>query len=298
MRATCVFLFVMLAAGFTARADFSYTMTMKSAGGMAAATPANNRVTKTYLKGQKMKTDSGTSAMILDFDAQTITNIDQTQKTYTVTKFADMGAAASAASRAGFEVNVDVKETGQKKTINGYSASEVILSIEMDSPQGRQAGMKMHMEMDIWISPDVPGGQELRAFYQRNAGKFPWTAMAGDAGRGNQSMRNAIAEVQRKMSDLKGVPVLQVMKMGSSGNEAQMAQMQQGMAQARAQLEELKRQGKLPPQLEEQLKRMTAAPSGGGSLFETTMESSDFSASPVPDSVFAIPAGYQQTERK
>jgi hypothetical protein len=293
MRAMCVLL-LMLAVGLTARADFSYTMTMKASGGMMAAAPANNRVTKTYLKGQKLKMDTGPTAMILDFDAQTITNIDQTQKTYTVTKFADMGAAVS---KANLQVNVDVKETGQRKTINGFNASEVILSMEMDSPQGRQAGMKMHIEMDIWISPDVPGGQELRTFYQRNAGKFPWTAMAGDGGRGNQSMRNAIAEVQRKMADMKGVPVMQVMKMGSSGNEAQMAQMQQGMAQARAQLEELKRQGKLPPQMEEQLKRMTAA-SAGGSMFETTMESSDFSGSPIPDSAFAIPDGFQQTDRK
>jgi hypothetical protein len=292
MRVKCV-LFFTLAAGLTARADFSYTMTMKAAGGMAAAMPANNRVTKTYLKGQKMKMDSGATAMILDFDGQTITNIDQNQKTYTVTKFSDM---AGAVSKAGLDVNVDVKETGQRKTINGFNASEVILSMEMDSPQGRQVGMKMRMEMDIWISPDVPGGQELRAFYQKNAGKFPWTAMAGDGGRGNQSMRNAFAEVQRKMADMKGVPILQVMKMGASGNQGQMAQMQKGMEQARAQLEEMKRQGKLPPQLEEQLKRMTAA-SSGGSMFETTMESGDFSASPIPDSVFAIPAGYQQTQR-
>jgi hypothetical protein len=98
------------------------------------------------------------------------------------------------------------------------------------------------------------------------------------------------------MADMKGVPVLQIMKMGASGNESQMAQMQEGMAKARAQLEEMKRQGKLPPQMEEQLKRMTAA-SPSGSMFETTMESSDFSSSAIPDSVFTIPAGYQQSQR-
>jgi hypothetical protein len=116
-------------------------------------------------------------------------------------------------------------------------------------------------------------------------------------GRGNESMQKAITQLRRKMAEVKGVPVLQVMKMGAAGNEAQMAQMQQGMAQARAQLEEMKKQGKLPPQMEEQLKRMTAS-SPGGSMFETTMESSNFSSSAIPDSVFAMPAGYQQTERK
>ena len=118
----------------------------------------------------------------------------------------------------------------------------------------------------------------------------------GAGGRGSEGMQKGITELRRKMAEVKGVPVLQVMKMGAAGNEAQMAQMQQGMAQARAQMEELKKQGKLPPQLEEQLKRMSGTTPG--SMFETTMESSGFSTSSIPESVFAIPAGYQQTEGK
>jgi hypothetical protein len=117
------------------------------------------------------------------------------------------------------------------------------------------------------------------------------------SGRGNASMQKAMADLRRKRAEVKGVPVLQVMKMGAAGNEAQMAQMQKGMEQARAQLDEMKKQGKLPPQMEEQLKRMTGT-SPGGSMFETTMESSNFSSSGIPDSEFAVPAGYQQTERK
>jgi hypothetical protein len=290
MRVRCVLLLT-LAAGLTARADFSYTQTTKSAGGMmAAAVPI---VTKTYLKGQKMKIDNGDSVMIMDFDAQAMTHINTAQKTYTVSKFSDLGETMS---KSGMDINIDLKETGQRKTINGFSATEMVMTMEMDNPQARQQGMKMKMEMDIWVSPDVPGAGELRAFYQRNAAKFPWAAMTG-AGRGNASMQKALADLRRKMAEVKGVPVLQVMKMGAGGNEAQMAQMQKGMEQARAQLEEMKKQGKLPPQMEEQLKRMTAA-SPGGSMFETTMESSNFSSSPIPDSVFAVPAGYQQTERK
>jgi hypothetical protein len=291
MRATCV-LFVALAVGLTARADFSYTQTTKSAGGMmAAAAPI---VTKTYLKGQKMKIDSGDSIMIMDFDAQTLTHINTAQKTYTVSKFSELGETMS---KSGMDINIDLKETGQRKTINGFNATEMVMTMEMDNPQARQQGMKMKMEMDIWVSPDVPGAGELRAFYQRNAGKFPWGAMMGAGGRGNASMQKALADLRRKMAEVKGVPVLQVMKMGAAGNEAQMAQMQKGMEQARAQLEEMKKQGKLSPQMEEQLKRMTGA-SPGGSMFETTMESSNFSSSSIPDSVFAVPAGYQQTERK
>ena len=37
---------------------------------------------------------------------------------------------------------------------------------------------------------------------------------------------------------------------------------------------------------------------GSGSLMEMTMESSDFSTGSIPDSTFAIPAGYQKVDSK
>ena len=292
MRATLI-LFTTLAVSITARADFSYSSTTKSSGGMmGGAAAAANRITKTYLKGQKMKVDNGDSATVMDFDAQTITHIDNNRKTYSVTKFSDLGQALKDTDT---DLNVSVKETGQRKVINGFNATEVVMSMDMDNPQARQAGMKMHMEMDMWVSSDVPGSQELKAFYDRNGSKFPWAALGGGA-RGNQGMQKAMTDLQRKMAELKGVPVLQVVKMGMGGNEAQMAQMQQGMAQARAQLEEMKRQGKLPPQAEEALARMSGGGGSGGSMFETTIETSGFSTSSIPESTFAIPAGYQQTQ--
>jgi hypothetical protein len=75
--------------------------------------------------------------------------------------------------------------------------------------------------------------------------------------------------------------------------------MQAGMAQARAQMEAMIKQG--GPQAaaaQQALARMGGAAPGGGALFEITMESSGFSASGIPDSVFAIPAGFQKVERK
>jgi hypothetical protein len=166
----------------------------------------------------------------------------------------------------------------------------------MDTPMS-QGGMKMQMEMDMWLSPDVPGSKELRTFYERNGSRFPWAALGAGA---NPSMQKAIAEMQRKMASIGGVPVLQTMKMKAAGNEAQMAQMQQGMAAARARLEEMKRQGGQQAAAAEQaLARMGAmGGSGSGTMFEMNIESSNFSTASIPDSVFAIPAGYTQTDRK
>jgi hypothetical protein len=280
-----------LALTLNARADFSYTSTVKMSGGMASA--ANGRTSKTYMKGQKLKTDSGETAMIMDFEAQTITRVDNTKKTYHVTNFSDVGQALKRADQPEMAVKVDVKETGQRKSINGFNASEVIMTMEIDSPTSRQAGMKMQMEMDMWLSTDVPGSQEMRAFYQKNSSRYPWHALTGGA---NPSMQQGMAEMQRKMSSMNGVPVLQVVRMKSAGNDAQMAQVQQAREMSRARLEEMKKQG--GPQAaaaEQALARMGAM--SGGSMFETTTESSNFSTTAIPDAVFAIPAGYQKTDR-
>ena len=291
-------------ATFTAHADFSYTTTQKATGGQMAAMAAGsaNQNTKFYLKGQKMKTDTGDTAIVLDFDAQTITTVNNKQKTVSVRKFIDIVAATG-------DVNakVDVKETGQKKVINGYNASELVMTIQMDSPAEAQMG-KMQMEMDMWLSSDPPGAKEMRAFYQKNMSRFPWAAMSGGDSAGNASMRAAMAEMQRKLAEMNGVNVMEMMKMKAAGaggapvipqmTPEQMAQMKAAMARLQAQ------GGPGAAQAQQAMARMQAMQGGGapgagsGSLMEMTMESTEFSTNSIPDSVFAIPAGYQKVDQK
>lgn len=208
-----------------------------------------------------------------------------------MTGFADTGQAA-----AGVDIKMDVKETGQRKNVNGFEASEIVLTAQMDSPQTARSGMKMQMEMDMWVSSAVPGAGELRAFYQKNMSRFPWQAL----GQGNPSTARAMAEFQRKIAAMNGVPVLETirMKMGGEGNGAANDAQAARMAQARARLEEMQKQGGQQAAIAAQaLARMNAASGSGGSGFETTMESANFSSAPIPDSVFSIPAGYSKTEK-
>jgi hypothetical protein len=276
-----------IAAGITARADFSYTTTMKSSGGMSMSMAAAGAgTTRHYMKGQKMKVDRGNTSTIIDLDAQTVTSINNGKKSYTVRKFSDLPNI----SQSGVEVSVDVKSTGQTRNINGFNAHEVIMTMAMDSPEARQKGVKTAFEMTMWISKDVPGSQEAVAFYKRNAGRFPWTAMMGGAG--NPSMQKSMSEMMRKMAAMDGVPVLQVTKMKMLGMEGQMAQAQQQMAQARAKLEEQAKKGGQQGAAAQQALAMMER-QAGGSLFEVTNEYGEYSTAPIPDSVFAIPAGYQ-----
>ncbi len=291
---------VVLAASLTAQADFSYTTTQKMTGGaMAAMAGANaDRTSKIYFKGQKMMTSTGDTGLIMDFGAQTITTINNAQKTYTVKKFSDIGSAAT-----NTDVTIDVKETGQKKVVNGFNATETIVTMNMDMDAGRGGPpMKMQMEMDLWISSDVPGVGDMRAFYQKNLANFPWAAMTG--GGGNQSMQKAMVQMERKLAELNGVAVERVIRIKSAGGAgtpaaAQMPQMTPLQQAAMAKLQQMQSQG--GPQAaaaQQMMSQMGGMPGGAApaSMMEMTIDASGFSNATVPDSVFAIPAGYKQAE--
>jgi len=294
MRLTLV-LALAAAGSIAARADFSYKTVSKGTGMMAAA---SGQTTKNFFKGDKMMVDRGNAATIIDFGSQTITQINHTQKTYSVMPFGEIGAKMGQAGS--MDVKVDVKETGQRKVIGGFNCREVVLTVETTGPQaaGQPGGaMKMGVTMDMWVSPDVPGNQEMHAFGQRMASGPGWAAMMGGGAGGGGGMQKAMAELQKKMANVNGVPVLVVMKIGAAGDAAQAAQMQQGMAQARAQLEAMKaRGGEQAKAAEAALARMGGGSSG--SMMEMTMESSGFSTATIPASQFAPPAGYQKTAAK
>ncbi len=284
-----------------AQADFSYTVTRKASGPMGAM--AGGPETSTYYyKGQKMKVDNGSNATIVDFDARTITVVNNATKSYTLKS---IGEGASSLESNGIEAKIDVKEPGQKKTVNGFSASETLVTAEVESNQAPRP-MKMKMEMEIWASPDVPGASELRDFHRRNAARFPWQALAGG---GNPAMQNAMTDIQKKMASINGVPVQEIVRVTPAGGAAAMPAMPQmsgaqlaEMAQARAKLEATVAQGGPAAAYAKQaLDRMPgSAPSAGasgpasGALMEITMDSSGFSAASIPDSTFAVPAGYSK----
>lgn len=282
------FLVLILAAGAAARADFSYTNTHKS--GSGAMPGAANQVSQVYLKGQKMMTDSGSTAMLMDFEAQTITTINKTAKTYSVRPFGGLAQAA----KEGPEVQVDFSQTGQHKVISGFDCTQGVMTVQVDMPQAK-SGMKMQMEMEFWVSPDVPGARELHEFYQRNLDRFPW---ASSAPGGNQSLQKAMGEIRKRLAAMQGVPVLEIMRMKTGGgNSEQAAQMQQGMAQARERLEAMAQQGGPQGDAARQALARMGGVSGSGILSETTIEASGFSNAAIPDSVFAIPAGYQKAQQ-
>jgi hypothetical protein len=164
------------------------------------------------------------------------------------------------------------------------------MTMAVENPQTARMGMNMQMEMDLWLSSDPPGVQEVHAIFQKNMEKLPWAAMAGGAG--SPAIQKEMADMQRKIASLGGITVMHTIRVRMGGNGAQAAQMQQGMEQARAQLEAMRKQGGAQAAAAEQAMARMGAMNGGGPMVEIATESTGFSRASIPDSVFAVPAGY------
>jgi hypothetical protein len=149
----------------------------------------------------------------------------------------------------------------------------VTVEFEAKDPASGKAA-PMTMTNNVWLAAGVAGYAELRAFHEKMAAKVPW-AQGGEPGPGGAEMARGMAEIQKQMAKVEGVPILSVMKTtgkvdGQSmpqltpGQQAQLndaqKQMEQALAEAR---EEQARASKNAP---EESTRSSIAGALGGRL--------------------------------
>ena len=202
-------------------------------------------VTSTVLvKGNRMAHINQESSEIIDLDNETITNIDHAKKTYSVVTFQQMKAAMEEAARRAQEqpqsaqqpaqtsntpppeihFKVTVTNTGASKQVAGLSAAESILKMAMEA-KDKQSGQTGNMAMtnDMWMVPEIPGYGEVRDFQQRLGAKMGsmfggpmHSMMSPQALKAQPGMFTGMSDMAKEMSKLKGVPVSQIMRMGST----------------------------------------------------------------------------------
>lgn len=329
-------------------ADFQYEQTTKITGGLMAsmarfggARATQPQTATVAVKGNRMVHVSSNSASITDLDKETMTHVDFEKKTYSVTTFQQMREMMEEAARkmkgreggddANISFSASVKQTGQKKAVNGMNANEFILIMAMSGTDAKtgQSGA-MNITNDMWMAPEISGYQEVRDFERRMAEKLgatfsgsnPLASMRPGMGKG-------LAEMAKEMSKLKGIPVMQVMRMGSTpdgkplpaASEApelsSQSQVNVGDAAGKAAgdaaigsalgrlgglggvggLGGFGRKKKQDQQQDPPAQPQPAKPAaGGGLLMETTTELSSFSSAPVDAAKFDVPAGFKQVE--
>lgn len=334
-------------------ADFSYTETTQMTGGsllgvmkMAGHFSRQAReaggpiVTTVTVKGNRMSRVSPTNTEIIDLDAETITNIDTQRREYTVMTFQQMkqqieAAEAKAAaeqkkapaeqqqsSNTKVDFVVHVRNTGQSKEVSGLSTSESIMTMNMnatDTSSGQTGSMAF--TNDMWMAPEVPGYDEVKEFYQKFAQKMGTVfsssainpAMLAQYKGASQGLRDMAEE----MSKLKGTPILQVMRMGTTANgqtipAASEAPLPQSQSPSAGDVAKESATDSIASKLgglggfggfghKKQQPKQDSAPANSGSgaqpayavLMETNTQMGNFSRT-ANDASFAIPAGFKQ----
>lgn len=233
-------------------ADFSYTETTQITGGAVigmikavgvfskqARQAAEPIVSTVMVKGNRMVRSNPQRTEIIDLDKETITTIDHVKKQYTTVTFQQMkqqiedamkkakeqkqtDASGNPPPDADVSYDVKVRNTGASKDVDGINASEAILSMAMNATDKKsgQTG-SLAITNDMWMAPEVPGYAEARDFQRRFAEKLGTVfsdsispaMLASQPGAGR-----AMSDMVQEMSKLKGIPVLQVMRMGTTAN--------------------------------------------------------------------------------
>jgi len=298
-------------------------------------------VSTIYLKDNRLANVSPDEIQIIDLDKETITQIDVQKRTYSVMTFDQMKQAIENARQqmkqeaakqqpqpanpeaqdVKMSFDVKVRKTGAQKEISGLQSTEAILTMTMTATntQNQQSG-NLAITNDMWMVPEVPGYDQVRDFYKRFAAKmadatvefgYDFSKMLAQ----NPGANQAIGDMSKEIQKLDGVPIMQVMRMGTSANGQPLPAASESPSTpepagpsagdvAKAGMSSVisshlggfggfgkKKQSNPPP---DQNANQASAQPQAAILMETKVTTSNFSSAPVDPSHFDIPKGYTQ----
>ncbi len=184
-------------------------VTVKATGSGKGMGMNANMSTITYIKGNKMRTDTVTGdttrTMIFDVDNQRLYSFDSKKKEADAW---DMQAFAADISKnvetSGMKASV--KANGQTKVIAGKTANGYDMAIEVPATLG-SSGMKMTVMLNgpMWVVKGAPGTAEYIAFY-KGAVEKGWIFSDPRAAKGSPGQAKAMAEMYRQLAETGGIP--------------------------------------------------------------------------------------------
>jgi hypothetical protein len=157
---------------------------------------AREGITSTVLvKGDRKVTSTESTSQIIDLAEERVYDLDLRRRTYKVTTFAEMRTRIEEAQRRAqdnarkqqerespdtaqgdepdVEVDFDVKNTGESKTINGFNTAQALVTItvrEKGKTLDESGGLVL--TSDMWLAPEQPALNEVADFDRRYAEKL------------------------------------------------------------------------------------------------------------------------------
>jgi hypothetical protein len=303
---------------------------------------AREGVTSTIaVKGNRMMTMTGTTGQIIDLDEEKIYDLDTKKKSYKVTTFAELrremeearkkaeeeARKEQAEARSGgneksepaqrdpnakeAEVDFDVKNTGEKKEINGFSTTQSIMTITVrEKGKTLQQSGGMVLTSDMWLSQAVPSTKEIADFHMKYAQKLYGPMMSGASPEEMASamalypmMKPALERMAAEGSKMQGTAILTTTTIDAVKSAEQLAAEQQQTTESASS------SSSAPPTSVGGLlggfgKRMAqrknsdqaaAGPKDRATVVTTTSELLKVATS-VSDAEVAIPAGFKESK--
>jgi hypothetical protein len=273
------------------------------------------------VSGDRKLTTREDSGQIVDLAEEKVYDLDLKNKTYKVTTFDEIRRRMQEASARAekdqqraegrkeekaqdkpqkeYQTDIDVKDTGQRKTLNGFDCHEVITTItvhEKDKPIEQSGGVVM--SADSWLAPRIPSLAEITNFDRRYAQKLLGidaavaaqqmaTAMAMYPG-----MKDALVKYQGSSASTEGTAILTTVTFASAKSAEQVANDEKAGNEQPAPTS-----GGLGGMLAKRLARKKEDPGTGDKTHATimTMTHEVMSVSPsVEPGAVAMPAGFKQ----
>lgn len=211
---------------------------------------------------------------------------------------------------------LSVKDTGEKKTINGFACSRYLVTwlIETENIETGERS-KTTMTNSLWNTPETKEIRTLqkeemefsKAYMRRlgldvspeDARKFGMTAVASQFGEDEQAMSKGLKELQEKMSKIKGYPIITALKWEvetsgtsrpakdeSAGKDSEDVDVSGGIGGLLGSLAKRSVKKKAAESAKESEK-------DGNVLFDFSSEIKRIDVSSIPSSDFEVPQGYK-----
>ncbi len=229
--------------------------------GMFGGRAAREGVVDTVaVRGNRKMTVNDTTGRIIDLDEEKVYELDMRAKTYHVVTFDEMRRRMQEAEQKArsseptqpaaepktdpnakqMQIDFDLKESGQKKNVNGYDCREVIITITVhEKGKTLEESGGMVMTTHEWLGPRIAAMREINDFDRRYSEKLsgsfamvPSAEQMAAAMAMYPMMKDAIGKFQAENVNMDGTPILTVMSMESVASPEQMQQQQQQKSQA------------------------------------------------------------------
>jgi hypothetical protein len=288
------------------------------------------------VRGDRMATFSDTTGNIVDLKEEKIYDIDVKKKSYKVITFAELRKQIEDAQKKAaeemkkaqaenktaqqqapppgegkqMEVDFDLKQSGQTKTINGFDTKEFVMTVTM-----REKGKKLEesggmvLTSNIWEAPRVAAMREIADFQIRFAKAIASPMIQGASADEMASamamypmMKDAIARARTESVKMDGTPIMTTTTIEAVQSAEQIAQAQQQQQQGSSTsstptnptaavgslLGGLMKRGQKPSN--------TAAAAPGHTTIMTTTSEVLKIATTVVDTDLSIPAGFKENK--